>query len=135
MAFARVDENYVNAMITYLEAAIAANESALEVWKANRAMLWLGKDVYVNRRKQTIIAEKDEIPEIVKAPCRFATREEIEPLYLDAQIQMEIYKMFLDAIDNGDFLMVDDDPDERGYPGYQLFRKDNPSVDVLKIQR
>jgi hypothetical protein len=69
----------------------------------------------------------------VKAPCRFATREEIVELVESTEIQLSIYKMFLEAIDNGDFLMVDDDHDKNGLPGYQLFRKKCPTIDVLKV--
>lgn len=132
MAFVKVNEDYVNMMVNYLESAVEAQKSSLELWKANRAMMWAGKDVYANRQNQSIISDSGKIPDVVKSPCRFATREEIQALYNQSLIQTEIYQMFLDAIDNGDFLMVDDDPDDRGYPGYQLFKKDRPSIDVLQ---
>jgi len=132
MSFVKADPEFIDMQIEYLKASIVAKESSLKVWNANKALQMLGLDVYVNRQRESIISEADVVPDIVKAPCRFVRREEIEALCIETKIQFEIYQMFLKAIDNGDFLMVDDDPDEKGYPGYQLFKKDCPIVDVLK---
>ncbi len=132
MAFVKVGPEFIEKKIDLLKAIIAAKESALEVWNANRALQMLGRDVYVNRRHESIVSEAGVVPDIVKAPCRFVKREEIEALYLETKTILDIYQMFISAIDNGDFLMVDDDPDEKGHPGYQLFKKGYPAVDMLK---
>jgi len=132
MSFVKAGPEFIDRKIDHLKASIAAKESSLKVWNANRALQMLGREVYVNRRHESIISEADVVPDIVKVPCRFVRREEIEALYLETKIHLEIYQMFLNAIDNGDFLMVDDDPDEKGYPGYQLLKKGYPAIDVLK---
>ena len=132
MAFVKVGSKFIDRKIDQIKSSISVKESALKVWNANKALHLFGQDVYVNRQQDSITSEAGVVPDIVNAPCRFVRREEIEALFLETKIQLDLYQMFLNAIDNGDFLMVDDDPDEKGYPGYQLFKKDCPIVDVLK---
>lgn len=132
MSFVKVGPEFISRKIDHIKASIEVKESSLKIWNANQALQLLGRDVYVNRQQESITSEAGAVPDIVKAPCRFVRREEIADLYVEASIQLSIYKMFLESIDNGDFLMVDDDPDEKGYPGYQLFKKNCPIVDVLK---
>jgi len=132
MAFVKVNKEFIIRKIDQLKAHIEVKKSQLKIWNANHSLHILGMDVYVNRQGESLTSEKGKIPAEVHCPSRFVLREEIADLYVDATIQTEIYKMFLDAIDNGDFLMVDDDPNEKGMPGYQLFLKDCPTVDALR---
>ncbi len=133
MAFVKASPECVKAKVSHLKAEIAVKEADLKIWNINAVMQeQFDHDVYINRQEESLVSPRDVIPECVKSPCRFATREEIESLLETAQIQVSIYEMFLAAIDNGDFLMVDDDPDKFGCPGFQLFRKEAPTIDVLK---
>jgi hypothetical protein len=133
MAFVKIRSDYVNAKIEQLKQQIKIVESSLKIWNANQALQMMGMEIYVNRQGNSLAVNKGEIPNEAKIPCRFTTREEIELLLTKNEANLEVYKMFLTAIDKGDFLMVDDDPDENGEPGYQLFLKSNPTVDVLQI--
>lgn len=132
MSFVRVGPEFISRKIEQIKASIEVKKSSLKIWNANQALQLLGQDIYVNRQQESITSEAGVVPDIVKSPCRFVRCEEIEALYTETKIQLEIYQMFLNAIDNGDFLMVDDDPDEKGYPGYQLFKKGYPAIDMLK---
>jgi hypothetical protein len=131
MAFVKVGPDFIENKIAQLNSQIKSTTLNLEIWKANLALYHVGQDVYVNRQQESIVSERGVLPIEVKAPCRFVKREEIEAMIQLAEITLAIYKQFLEAIDNGDFLMTDDDPDTVGNPGYQLFKKDCPTVNVL----
>lgn len=131
MAFVKVGSEFIELKIKQLESHLEVDKASLIVWKANRVLHLMGKDIYVNRQQKSITSDLGVIPIEVKAPCRFVERKEIESLKNDAEIQVAIYTEFLSAIDNGDFLMTDDDPDEHGDAGFQLFKKENPTVNVL----
>jgi hypothetical protein len=132
MSFVKVGSEFIDRKIDQIKSSISVKESTLKIWNANKALHLLGHDVYVNRQQESITSETGVVPDEVRCPCRFVKREEIADLYVEASIQLSIYKMFLEAIDNGDFLMVDDDQNEKGRPGYQLFKKECPIVDALK---
>jgi len=134
MAFVKIGPDFMNNKIAQLNSQIKSATLQTKIWQANLALYELGKDIYVNRQHESITSERDVLPIEVKAPCRFVNKEEIEAAVKQAEITLAIYKQFLEAIDNSDFLMTDDDPDKTGSPGYQLFKKSYPTVNVLQLR-